>query len=48
MLKILDYLDDVMYYPILVVVLVLAGLADNVRLTAHQHKVVSHLGHRVI
>jgi AGCS family alanine or glycine:cation symporter len=26
MLKILDYLDDVMYYPILVVVLVLAGL----------------------
>ena len=26
MMKILDYLDDVMYYPILVVVLVIAGL----------------------
>ena len=26
MMKILDYLDDVMYYPILVVVLIAAGL----------------------
>ena len=29
MMKILDYLDDVMYYPILVVVLIAAGLISK-------------------